>query len=166
MWCIVEKPCTTTFCGRTGIHNIYLWCWLLETASVAWRTGLCSTVRDTLHSWSWGDFLSVVSTGQSTESSNGTMATSLRPCQCVRRDICPAHLKWLMSSATQRSSPFLETAWVDSHNPPGQIHLNHSTNTALIWRLFRGKCKADTDDGRKKDGSVCFIVAIDTSSVF
>lgn len=48
---------------------------------------------------------------------------------------------------TQQSSHFLPTALMDSHSLPGQSHLNHSTHTALIWRLYWRKLRAEAGDG-------------------
>lgn len=114
-------------------------------------------------------FVSVVSTGRLRGSSDGTTATSLRPCLCVRRESSAVRPDGSMSLVTLQSSPFLITDSIVCHSAPGQSHLNHSTSTALIWRLFRGKHRAEKGDGLKYMNNtstknffiLIFIVAIE-----
>lgn len=140
-WCIVGRPCTTTCCGRTGMHSVFLACQSLETASPACGKGLYgSSVKWCLCClWSWKWAASFTSTGRPSGSLVGTTATSLRPCLCATRSNSAAHHDGSTSSVTQPWSPFRLMASAVSHNAPGWSHLNHSISTAPIWRSFKEK---------------------------
>lgn len=86
-------------------------------------------------------FLGVFHTGHSRDISNETTVILLRLCVCAKRGSFPVRPTWMASSTTQQSSLLKPMCLTVSHNPPGKIHLNQSTNIALNWRLFSEKIK-------------------------
>uniref|UniRef100_A0AAZ3R1Q6 SRR1-like domain-containing protein n=1 Tax=Oncorhynchus tshawytscha TaxID=74940 RepID=A0AAZ3R1Q6_ONCTS len=61
-----------------------------------------------------------------------------RLCVCVRSGPFHARLDSWTSSMTLPSSPSSPAASANSHNPPGGKHQSPNTNTAPIWRSYRG----------------------------